>query len=716
MGDWAHKNPECGEYISVKTKFAKGEEEVAEILSIPGNLQHYHQSHVWADFAAQVFIYGSLDIVPIAYAVHSFLSGSNVPNAFSELMLLGSGMAAANVVVFHAAWTVNDVMAKIRAFQSLRESWSKKSPRHSSFLSSPFCELQTPAKLAEDLGKRRDAVNVCVVACALISGTEGSQRSRGILLVVLLLVASCLGGFAGCALVLGIVSFWNCRVPVPRSVHSVVPEHLPRLGAIAECWKQAWARLAGGPTNGDTREWAMDMQKFCDHHLGLSPDASHWQYDLMSALYLSVCLLFLTLRGFDMRVPVSGMLALATIVRRMAAGSFDPWSWTVGVSEGLCYVALAVILQQSWWYRFIVLLLAVLLQFTFRRHQSYAVRPFVMATWALQTAMIAIVAVSIVVVLFGERDEERAEGTVTRSTVPEELLLQADVDGSSLPETYDFCGWRWPLGMALPGGSLQLMDFARFCSLSTWNAGSYERGLRRWFPEWRLAFSRRAEETPEALTSKDWASFFQLDHKLTDTTVFVVRGTKIALEVLQDLNIWMPVAVAQAMAVFGPDVIRPTVLISDYLMRSDQYYIQLLDHVNRTVMENPTRRYYITGHSLGGGLANIVSMKLGIRAVTISSPGVKYAGLVHVPEISDLEKRGSGLSFVVVPEYDLVPRVDAQVGSELRISCSTNTDSRVPGFLRRTGLSALLCHKLQTTLDELARASCLQAETVSGQH
>merc|ERR1711920_365591 len=90
----------------------------------------------------------------------------------------------------------------------------------------------------------------------------------------------------------------------------------------------------------------------------------------------------------------------------------------------------------------------------------------------------------------------------------------------------------------------------------------------------------------------------------------------------------------------------------------------------------------------GGGLATVVGALLDIPSITFSAPGLTATSAILDPTPAVKKLRHQGIN--VSPHSDIVPQVDQQSGSNLRIDCI---------------LEPLKCHSLGSTMCELL-ASC----------
>ncbi|CAE8733366.1 unnamed protein product, partial [Polarella glacialis] len=149
------------------------------------------------------------------------------------------------------------------------------------------------------------------------------------------------------------------------------------------------------------------------------------------------------------------------------------------------------------------------------------------------------------------------------------------------------------------------------------------------------------------------------------------------LDVLDDLNIWAPASIMQAFSVAGPSlssaVAEAVALLSTVMYgqgMQKEYFAELLQTVQSRKTSMPNRRFYITGHSLGGGLAKLVAAKVGLQAVTFMAPGLSTTSYVVFGE--HMQKQLRHTSLTVMPDNDIVSRMDKQAGGVIQTDCERN--------------------------------------------
>mmetsp|Transcript_77617 Transcript_77617/g.241827 ORF Transcript_77617/g.241827 Transcript_77617/m.241827 type:complete len:580 (+) Transcript_77617:3-1742(+) len=247
---------------------------------------------------------------------------------------------------------------------------------------------------------------------------------------------------------------------------------------------------------------------------------------------------------------------------------------------------------------------------------------------------------------------------------------------------------------------ISLSDFGLFSAIAYESESTIRNATELFYPGWQLVYSKRMNAHSK---SHDWTTFFEFRSPGNETSIFVVRGTSTALDALNDMIIWMPAAVMQAFNMLGPDMLAPVARAISWLSEifgklDNANYVDLLTHVITTMQKEPEREYYITGHSLGGGLAKIVALKalvkgLELPAVTFMSPGLMSTQyLVEGQDLygkidgqkSDAYLRDNMLAVTVMPENDIVSRIDSQTGQVVPIGCPAGNPLRC--HLMGTGL------------------------------
>lgn len=111
----------------------------------------------------------------------------------------------------------------------------------------------------------------------------------------------------------------------------------------------------------------------------------------------------------------------------------------------------------------------------------------------------------------------------------------------------------------------------------------------------------------------------------------------------------------------------------------------LIDGVNALQARYPNASIVLAGHSLGGGLSAIGGQRMRVPSVSFSGPGSVLTGAKMGLAYAPAFYRGA---LVVVPDYDIVPRVDFNIGTIQHISCLGST-------------SAAECHSCHRTCCEL---------------
>ena len=190
-----------------------------------------------------------------------------------------------------------------------------------------------------------------------------------------------------------------------------------------------------------------------------------------------------------------------------------------------------------------------------------------------------------------------------------------------------------------------------------------------------------------------------------EVTVFSIRGSR------TNLDWWLDVELFSSSAMFS--LLRWIPLISKYesitskalsylltlpLRTLEQFtlfkkYIDTLSNaIDKKLKElNNTRYIIFTGHSLGGGLAKYMGIKYNMESLSVSGPGI--SPLEYKFRNSNDYNRYFKANFLdIVPDNDIVPRLEVSGGVRYRVICEE-------GFLS--------CHKVDRTICTMG-AMCRQ--------
>ncbi|TFJ85693.1 hypothetical protein NSK_003201 [Nannochloropsis salina CCMP1776] len=125
------------------------------------------------------------------------------------------------------------------------------------------------------------------------------------------------------------------------------------------------------------------------------------------------------------------------------------------------------------------------------------------------------------------------------------------------------------------------------------------------------------------------------------------------------------------------------------------YYDALSDYIKSTILSNPYYQGYellFTGHSLGGGVAQIVAARLEGVAVVFSAPGVVLSRKKFKISLDNIDAYAINVWAV----GDLVPLIDEQSVKSQQVRCSHERFS-------------YHCHSILHTIDEI-EGSCKDEE------
>ena len=171
--------------------------------------------------------------------------------------------------------------------------------------------------------------------------------------------------------------------------------------------------------------------------------------------------------------------------------------------------------------------------------------------------------------------------------------------------------------------------------------------------------------------------------KNVNVTILAIKGTSNKKDVYMDFQLFMPsvfLNFLSTFSIFGTEMDSfifkivefslslPYRLFYQYLF-IDKYYIKELQiaYKKNNNLEPFLNNVVIVGHSLGGGLSKILARIKKVQSISLSGPGINA---FHTRWTEEGNSENFDLSFIdLVPDMDLIPRVEESGGTIYRIIC-----------------------------------------------
>eukprot|EP01084_Bolivina_argentea_P060889 111230_1 len=203
----------------------------------------------------------------------------------------------------------------------------------------------------------------------------------------------------------------------------------------------------------------------------------------------------------------------------------------------------------------------------------------------------------------------------------------------------------------------------------------------------------------------DNVTFYHIKNHQYNFDLIAVRGTDDSLDIMEDISLWSEVSTFQIFSLLIPltdlfplNFIQYFVKISSFSEHiispniREKYDEPVYEYIKRNIMTKGDDYVIVAGHSLGGGIAQIVAAKLfeydrngldNIISFGLSSPGTLYSSTKFGFSTDSLDKT----SVSVLPRRDIVSMVDEHGGIVQEIECDAKM---VDG-----------CHYAQTSFCEM---------------
>ncbi|ORX48194.1 hypothetical protein BCR32DRAFT_273619 [Anaeromyces robustus] len=194
-----------------------------------------------------------------------------------------------------------------------------------------------------------------------------------------------------------------------------------------------------------------------------------------------------------------------------------------------------------------------------------------------------------------------------------------------------------------------------------------------------------------SINSKSGVHYVDFINEEKKIIVVAIRGTQTIEDAFQDVYIWSASALLQLSGFFGTFIkfwprdtiaLLVKIIVKQFTNSKLLYWKDVEKHV-KYLQDNKNYTLYLTGHSLGGGVAGVISGHLNIPAITFSSPGLGYSYKTYDIELDNLINNYVN----IVPMSDPVPLLDSQIGQIQHIQCYTG--------------EPLSCHRVFNTMDTL---------------
>jgi lipase ATG15 len=202
---------------------------------------------------------------------------------------------------------------------------------------------------------------------------------------------------------------------------------------------------------------------------------------------------------------------------------------------------------------------------------------------------------------------------------------------------------------------------------------------------------------------------FEFTNSNRNLIVFSIRGSTSFRDWWLDLEMYSPSAIFTLIKSI-PFIVKDESLASSCLkffltfplrMMEDitlirSYSTKIYNLVDNIIDENKNNTDFIfVGHSLGGGLSKYVATHYKMQSFSVSGPGITPLEYKH-QTIFGYNKFFKSSFIDIIPDLDIVPRLEISGGIKYRVLCNKNTIT-CHSIDRTLCMMGIMCHQEQYT-------------------
>ena len=202
---------------------------------------------------------------------------------------------------------------------------------------------------------------------------------------------------------------------------------------------------------------------------------------------------------------------------------------------------------------------------------------------------------------------------------------------------------------------------------------------------------------------------FEFTNSKRNLIVFSIRGSTSSRDWLLDLEMYSPSAMFTLIKSI-PFIVKDESIVSRCLnflltfplrMMEDitiirRYSTEIYNLVDNIIDENKNNTDFIfVGHSLGGGLSKYVATHYKMQSFSVSGPGITPLEYKH-QTIFGYNKFFKSSFIDIIPDLDVVPRLEISGGVKYRVLCNKNAIT-CHSIDRTLCMMGIMCHQEQYT-------------------